>query len=169
MYKIILQYCKVLLESYAKDKILEMKFYLSYQENRFNFKYATFLDQALSWGWGSKSLYLRSLPLKNPLKLTFMEKFMKEELDELEHIKNEIMALEKMEKEKPIEITIPFPMEEKFKQEYIAKCKHFFKHHTVNLIDTYLIPYEIPKETFMDRLRNLPDIDIDEEIRLCMI
>lgn len=155
------------MESYSDDKILEMKYYLHFQNKKFFAKYSRFLSQAVKWGWDSIPLYLESLNIKDPLKLTFGEKLMKRELDEMEHIKQEIMTLEKSEEMKGIEIELPFPMEGKFKEEFINYSKYLLKHRVVDIRDTYLIPYQFPEESFMDRVNKIPGIQA--EIKLCKI
>jgi hypothetical protein len=99
--------------------------------------------------------------------MTIIEKLMYEELKEFDQIKEEIIALQEAENLKEPEIYLPFPMDDKFKEEYLATVKHMLKYQKVNLHDTMFVPFKIKEETFDDRLRKL--MDVDEEIRKCKI
>jgi hypothetical protein len=153
-------------KEYMIDKILEMKLYLHWQQQEFTERYKTYLNQAISWGWGSVNEYLYAITIKDKDKLTVMEKTMLEELTEFEQVKEEIMTLEEVHYNAEQPLQIPFPMSEKLKAEYIETYKHFKKYRTVNLLDTYIIPRPKYEDSFMDRLRKLPHHDIDEEIKL---
>jgi len=151
---------------YEKDKISEMKFFLYSRQIDFADKYVLFLNQAKSWGWADLGEYLYSLTIKDSDKLTCIETNMLEELNEFEHIKSEIMALEEAINNKEPEIVLPFPiLDEKYKEEFITGLKHFMKFKSFDIHDTVLIPYKIPEETFMDRLYRIPGIE--DEIRKC--
>jgi len=155
-------------KAYENDKITEMKIFLFHRQIDFGNKYATFLNQAHDWGWADLGEYLYSLTIKDADKLTCVERNMFEELNEFEHIKSEIMALEEAVYTKEPEIILPFPIsDEKYKEELIAGLKHFLKFRSFDMHDSILIPYKIPEETFMDRLYKLPGIE--EEIKKCKI
>jgi hypothetical protein len=103
--------------------------------------------------------------MKDEDKLTFIEKLIKEELIEFGEIDREIELLEDAERTKDPEIILPFPMSEKYKQELIHDIQHTLKFKLLDGKDTNLFPYEPLEETFDDRLRKIPGVDIDEEIR----
>lgn len=153
-------------QTYAEDKVNEMKLYVMFQRQDFAIKYDGFLQQALDWGWGTRADYLDSLYKKDANKLTSVEELMLKELKELDHIDEEIALLERANNMKEPELILPFPMEGRFKDEFISLVKHNWKYYTVNVLDTIIVPYLIPEETFMDRLRKIPGVDIDEEIRI---
>jgi hypothetical protein len=162
------QYQMALLnKTYEVDKINEMNFYLFFQRKDFHTKYRIFLDQAISWGWETHNSYLYSLTVKDEASLTSIEKLMLEELKEHKLIEEEIMTLIEAINNREPEVVLPFPMEEGYKREYLAMLEHSKKFRSVDIHDTMFIPYELPTETFMDRLRKLPDVDIDKEIKLC--
>ncbi len=157
----------VLNREYEIDKLNEMNFYLHFQKKDFYDKYLLFLRQALGWGWETPSAYLFSLKIKDKEKLTCIEKLMLEELKEFDLIEKEIMTLQQAVYTREPDLTLPFPMDEAYKKQYIAALEHIRKFKTIDMRDTAFIPYELPEESFMDRLRNLPDVDIDEEIKKC--
>ena len=100
--------------------------------------------------------------------MTIMEKEMIKEMKELEMIKEEIAALEYNETLDKNEVIFPFPMEGKFREEYIQNYLYFRKFRYVKLEDTLLIPpVEDAHDTFDWRLRNLKDVDIDDLIEKC--
>jgi hypothetical protein len=153
-------------QTYEKDKIAEMKFFLYSKQVDFAENYAIFLQQAKDWGWADLGEYLYSLTIKDSDKLTCVERTMLGELNEFEHIKSEIMALEEAINNREPEIIIPFPiLDEKYKEELISELKHFMKFKSFDINDTILIPYHIPEETFMDRLYRIPGIE--DEIKKC--
>ncbi len=92
---------------------------------------------------------------------------MLEEMKELDLISEEINVLYEAIKNRELDTELPFPMDEKFKREFIANIEYAKKFRTVNLNDTALVPYEVPEETFMDRLMKIEGVDIKEEIRKC--
>lgn len=147
-------------QAYERDKVTEMKYFLYYRQIDFADKYMLFLQQASDWGWADLGEYLYSLNIKDSDKLTCVERNMLEELNEFELIKSEIMALEEAVLNKEPDIIIPFPIfDEKYKEELIAELKHFMKYKSFDINDSILIPYQIPEETFMDRLYKIPGIE----------
>jgi hypothetical protein len=144
-----------------------MKWYHHYSYFEFYNKYNVFLEQAISWGWDTKESYLASLYLKNPKSLTIIEKLILEEMKELDIIKEEIDILYTAMTTREPDDVLPFPMEENYKREFLANIEYIKKYRTVNLNDTAIIPYELPEESFMDRLMKLEGVDIKEEIRKC--
>jgi hypothetical protein len=158
----------ILNREYEVDKLNEMNFYLHFQKKDFYDKYYPFLMQALGWGWETPGTYLYSLRIKDKDKLTFIEKSMLEEMKEFDQIEEEIMTLQDAIYHREPELTLPFPMDEPYRSQYIAMLEHIKKFQTVDMRDTSIIPFQLPEESFMDRLRKLPGVDIDEEIRKCM-
>lgn len=123
----------------------------------------------MSWGWETPTEYLRSLWVKDIKKMTIIEKQIIKEMKELEMIKEEIAALEYNESLDDTEVIFPFPMEGKFREEYIQNYLYFRKFRYVKLEDTLLIPpVEDAYDTFDYRLKNLKDVDIDELIEKCI-
>jgi hypothetical protein len=101
-------------------------------------------------------------------RMTIMEKEMIKEMKELEMIKEEIAALEYNQSLDTMDIIFPFPMEGKFREEYIQNYMYVRKFRYVKLEDTLLIPVmEGTYDTFDYRLRNLKDVDIDDLIEKC--
>lgn len=100
--------------------------------------------------------------------MTFLEKKMIEEMKQLDLITDEIAALEQHMQLESNEIIFPFPMEGKFKDEYIQNYLYFQKYRFVNLIDTLIIPPNTDGDDCFDkRLRELKDVDIDQLIEKC--
>ena len=122
----------------------------------------------MSWGWETPTEYLQSLWIKDVKKMTFAEKIIIEEMKQLELIKDEINALEDNSNLESNEIIFPFPMEGKFREEYIRNFLYYKKYKFVNLKDTLVIPPNLEGDEFFDdRLRNLKDVDIDHLIEKC--
>lgn len=91
-----------------------------------------------------------------------------EEMKQLELIMDEIGALEQLTSLDSDEIIFPFPMEGKFREEYIQNYLYYKKFRFVKLEDTLIIPPNFEKEdTFDNRLMNLKDVDIEELIEKC--
>jgi hypothetical protein len=156
-------------QSYESDKVLEMTMYLFEQRREFLKKNEIFLNQAKKWGWDDIGEYLYAITRKDKIALTTIEANMLEELQEFDQIEEEILTLEDHLRNKEPELALPFPVDEKYKQELISQINHIKKFQTINIYDTSLIPIAIPEETFMDRLYKIPGVDIDEEIRICNI
>jgi hypothetical protein len=145
-----------------------MKMYLIYQNHVLTNKYLPFLRQALDWGWYSMDGYIRSLIVKDYDKMTTVEKMMYEDMQDIKAIEEEIMLLEKASVDLiPTELA-PFPLEGKFKEMYLKAWEYNNKFRRAYFEDTILCPYSLPEETFDDRLRKI-GVDLDEEIRLCII
>ena len=99
-----------------------------------------------------------------------MEKKIIEEMKQLDFINEEIAALEQNVNLESNEIIFPFPMEGKFRDEYIKNYIYFKKFRFVNLEDTLVIPPNLEGDDFFDnRLKNLKDVDIDNLIEKCNI
>ncbi len=145
-----------------------MKFYVFFAEKEFCQKYSIFLQQALDWGWVDRPEYLISIRKRDYDRLTSIEKMMLEEMNQLDQINEEIKLLEEAERLKEVEIVLPFPMEGKFKDEFIMTVKNALRANTFNLTDSIIIPFQFREETFMDRIKKIPGVDIDEEIRKCI-
>ncbi len=152
---------------YEIDKIQEMRMYVYYQRGEFIRNYNIFLQQALEWGWESIAEYVHSLKVKDEKSMTTFEVIMAEELKEIDLVEQEMYLLEQAHKLKEPDDILPFPMDERMKLQWLSRIEHFKKFHTVDVMDTEIIPWELHQETFDDRLRNLEGVDIDEEIRLC--
>lgn len=162
------QYQMALLnQTYEQDKIQEMKLYAYFQRMEFKQRYETFLCQAKEWGWDHLGEYIHSIKVRDKNSLTSIEKIMLEEILELDQIEEEILTLEKALQFKEEPVVLPYPMDEKDKREFLRKLEYVNKFKTMNILDTPIIPYQFPEETFDDRLRKIPGIDIDEEIRIC--
>lgn len=100
--------------------------------------------------------------------MTFMEKKMIEEMKQLELIIEEIAAFEQNYNLETNEIIFPFPMEGKFREEYIQNYLYVRKYKFVNLEDTLVIPPNLEADdTFDNRLKNLKDVDIEGLIEKC--
>jgi len=97
-----------------------------------------------------------------------MENKMIEEMKQLDLINEEIAALEQNVNLESNEIIFPFPMEGKFREEYIRNYLYFRKFRFVNIEDTLIIPPNIDgDDTFDNRLKNLKDVDIESLIEKC--
>lgn len=100
--------------------------------------------------------------------MTFMEKKMIEEMKQLDLMTEEIGALEQHADLEKNEIIFPFPMEGKFKEEYIQNYLYVKKFRFVSLEDTLVIPPNLDEDdTFDNRLKNLKDVDIEDLIEKC--
>ncbi len=97
-----------------------------------------------------------------------MEKKIIEEMKQLDLIVEEIAALEQNSNLESNEIIFPFPMEGKFREEYIQNYLYFRKFRFVNLEDTLVIPpNEDGDDNFDNRLKNLKDVEIENLIEKC--
>ena len=100
--------------------------------------------------------------------MTRMEKVILREMEEMEMIKEEYAALEQLSNLESNEIVFPFPMEGKFREEYIQTFMYYRKFRYVKLEDTLVIPPNLDEGDYFDnRLRNLKDVDIDDLIEKC--
>lgn len=91
-------------------------------------------------------------------------------MKQLDLIMEEIAALEQHSNLETNEIIFPFPMEGKFREEYIQNYLYFKKFRFVKLEDTLIIPPNLEADdTFDNRLKNLKDVDIEALIEKCKL
>jgi hypothetical protein len=97
-----------------------------------------------------------------------MEKKMIEEMKQLDMINEEIAALEYNANLDTNEVIFPFPMEGKFREEYIQTYLYYKRYKFVKLEDTVVIPPNLEEDdTFDNRLKNIKDVDIELLIEKC--
>lgn len=164
------------LNNYLKEyslvkRIAEMEQYIYQTEREILSTHEVFLKQAIEdWGWSDKKTYLYAIFDKEEENLTFGEKLIKKEYEELEHMRKELDVLTRANllikgEKKPITFDVPISKELSEiidgLNDHIMKFKHF------KLEDTYIIP--APEKPYdpnylIKKLRKNKHFDIDEWI-----
>ena len=95
----------------------------------------------MNWGWDSISHYLEAVMVKDPEKMTYGERKIFREQNELLQIKEEIIALDIAQStrkhEEEYDFNDLFPMDDKLKNMLKAEIDYIKKFRTFNMEDVY--------------------------------
>lgn len=155
-----------------KLKLSEMILYNHFLEKRLYEKYRIFIKQAIEeWGWADDKVYFNAIKNKDEENLTFGERLIVNELNEIELIKEEIDCLEEarslIEFENNFKVEFNFPVSDQLRKEIEDLNSYVMKYRTYNIEDTNMIPLNHKEQPdIMDVLRNDKSFDIDEIIKI---
>lgn len=97
----------------------------------------------MNWGWSNPEVYINALRVKDRTKMTIIESLMIGQMEELDHLNEEVNALRIAYENREPEVKFPFPLEGRFKDEVLRHFHYWKKYRTIDIEDVYIYHFNI--------------------------